>query len=175
VPTQAKLDALAELKQRLTGVKTAVLAEYRGLTVRQLSELRKQLRGASAECRIVKNRIAKLAIAGSPLDGLASHLKGPTAIVFSARDPVAVAKTLHTFGKTNQQLLVKAGFVDGQLLPATELRRLADLPSRDALRGQLVATLQGPLAQLAGLLRAPLRDLVSVLDQRSASLAKKEE
>jgi len=175
VPTQAKLDALAELKQRLTGVKTAVLAEYRGLTVRQLSELRKQLRGASAECRIVKNRIAKLAIAGSPLGGLSSHLKGPTAIVFSAQDPVAVAKTLHTFGKTNQQLLVKAGFVDGQLLPATELRRLADLPSRDALRGQLVSTLQGPLAQLVGLLRAPLRDLVSVLDQHSASLAKKEE
>jgi len=172
VPTQAKLDTLAELKQRLAGVKTAVLAEYRGLTVRQLSELRKQLRGASAECRIVKNRIAKLAIAGSPLGGLSSHLKGPTAIVFSAHDPVAVAKTLHTFGKTNQQLLVKAGF---QLLPATELRRLADLPSRDALRGQLVSTLQGPLAQLVGLLRAPLRDLVSVLDQHSTSLAKREE
>ncbi len=139
-------------------VQKVAIAEYRGLTVRQLSELRKQLRGASAECRIVKNRIAKLAIAGSPLGGLSSHLKGPTAIVFSAQDPVAVAKTLHTFGKTNQQLLVKAGFVDGQLLPATELRRLADLPSRDALRGQLVSTLQGPLAQLVGLLRAPLRD-----------------
>ena len=172
MPTQAKLDALAELKERLVGVKTAVLAEYRGLTVRQLSELRKQLRGASAECRVVKNRIAKLAIAGSPLGGLSAHLKGPTAIVFSKQDPVAVAKTLHTFGKTNQQLLVKAGVVDGLARASIPASVSA---ARDALRGQLVSALQGPLAQLVGLLRAPLRDLVTVLDQRSTSLAKKEE
>jgi len=174
VPTQEKIESLAELKKRLDGVKTAVLAEYRGLTVRQLGDLRKQLRSASAECRVVKNRIARLAIAGSPLGGLAPHLKGPTAIVFSARDPVAVAKTLHTFAKANQQLLIKAGFVEGQLLPAPELRALADLPSRETLRGQLVASVQGPLANLVGLLQAPLREIVYVLDQRSVSRTKEE-
>src|SRR5204862_218619 len=83
---------LGELKQRLGGVKTAVLTEYRGLTVRQMSELRKQLRDASATCKVVKNRIAKLAIADSPLRGLAPYFKGPTAIVISTKDPLPVAK-----------------------------------------------------------------------------------
>lgn len=169
MPTQEKVESLGELKKRLGGIKSAVLAEYRGLTVRQLSDLRKQLRGASAECHVVKNRIARLAIADSPLRGLSPHLTGPTAIVYSAADPVAMAKALHTFARANQQLQIKAGYVEGQLLPAPELKALAELPSRDALRGQLVGTLQGPMAQLVRLLTAPGRELVYVLDQRSKS------
>jgi large subunit ribosomal protein L10 len=172
VPTPEKVASLATLKRRLGGATTAVLAEYRGLTVRQLGDLRRQLRGAAAECRVVKNRIAKLAIAESPFAALSTHFTGPTAVVFSTQDPVAVAKTLHAFARTNQQLLIKAGFVEGQLLLAQELRALADLPSRDALRGRLVAGIQGPLAQVVGLLQASLRDLVSVLDQRSTSTPK---
>jgi large subunit ribosomal protein L10 len=168
VPTQEKIESLWDLKKRLSDVKTAVLTDYRGLTVRQLSDLRRQLKAASATCRVVKNRIAKRAIADSPLSGLAPHLKGPTAIVVSTHDPVAVAKALQTFAKANQQLLIKAGYVEGQVLAAQALKALADLPSRDAMRGQLVATLQGPMAQIIGLLNAPLRELVSVLEQRGA-------
>jgi len=172
VPTQEKVESLGDLKQRLGGVKTAVLAEYRGLTVRQMSELRKQLRDASATCKVVKNRIAKLAVADSPLRGLAPHFKGPTAIVISTKDPVTVAKALQSFAKANQHLLIKAGYVEGQVLPAEQLRVLADLPSRDTLRGQLVSTLQAPMAQLIGLLNAALRELVYVLEQRGADAAK---
>jgi large subunit ribosomal protein L10 len=172
VPTPEKIESLATLRKRLGGATTAVLAEYRGLTVRQLGDLRRQLRGAAAECRVVKNRIARLAIADSPLEALSTHLTGPTAIVFSAQDPVAVAKTLHTFARANQQLLIKAGFVEGHFLPAQELRALAEVPSRDTLRGRLVAGIHGPLAQVVGLLQAPLRELVSVLDQRSVSSTK---
>ena len=174
MPTHEKIASLDDLKTRLRDVKTAVLTEYRGLTVGQLSDLRRQLRTASASYKVVKNRIAKLAIADTPLKGLAPHLTGPTAIVLSREDPVAVAKTLQTFARTNQQLLIKAGYVDGQVLPPGELRALADLPSRDALRSQLVAAVQGPMAQLVGLLTAPLRELVYVLEQRGADAGKTE-
>jgi large subunit ribosomal protein L10 len=165
VPTPAKVETVEDLKTRLSGVKTVMLAEYRGLTVQQLSDLRKQLRAVSAEYRIVKNRLARLAI-GPDLAGLKRELRGPTGLVLASGDPVSVAKMLQTFARTNQALVVKAGVVDGQLLEPAGLRALADLPSREALRAQLVGTLQGPLTQLVGLLQAPQRDLVYVLEQR---------
>jgi large subunit ribosomal protein L10 len=168
VPTQEKVTAVEELKRRLDGVKTVVLTEYRGLTVQQLSELRKQLRTVSAQYKIVKNRLARLAIASSPLGGLDTHLKGPTGVIFSKDDPVAVAKALHAFARAHQALAIKAGYIEGQVLPPTELRALADLPSREALRAQLVGTIQGGLAMLVGLLTAPQRDLVYILQQRGA-------
>ncbi len=174
MPTQEKVDSLADLKRRLGDVKTAVLTEYRGLTVQQVSDLRKQLKGASATYRVVKNRIAKLAIADSPLEGLAPHLTGPTAMVLSTQDPGAVAKALQSFARANQQLLIKAGYVEGQVLAAEQIKAFADLPSRGALRGQLLASLQGPMAQLVRLLAAPLREIVYVLDQRSKSAPKAE-
>ena len=85
---------------------------------------------------------------------------------------IPVAKALQSFAKANQHLLIKAGYVEGQVLPAEQLRVLADLPSRDALRGQLVSTLQAPMAQLIGLLNAARRELVYVLEQRGADAAK---
>jgi large subunit ribosomal protein L10 len=166
VPTQEKVEAVEELKTRLRGAKTVVLTEYRGLTVQQLGDLRKQLRGVSAQYKVVKNRLARLAVSSTDLASLSPHLKGPTALVVSKDDAVAVAKALTTFTKTNQALTIKAGYVDGQALDAAGLRALADLPSRDALRSQLVAALQGPLAQLVGLLTAPQRELAYVLAQR---------
>lgn len=166
MPTQEKLAAVEDLKVRFNGVKTVVLTEYRGLTVRQLSDLRKQLRAVSAEYKVVKNRLARLAIASSELEGLSGHLKGPTGLIISKQDPVAVAKALHTFAKANQALAIKAGFVEGRMLPPAELKALADLPSKDALRSQLVGAIQGAMAQLVGLLTAPQRELVYILQQR---------
>jgi len=93
VPTQAKIENVQALKERLGTAKTAVLTEYRGLTVRQLSDLRKQLKVASAEYKVIKNRLARLAVRDSALDPLASHLTGPTGMVLSTQDPVGVAKT----------------------------------------------------------------------------------
>jgi large subunit ribosomal protein L10 len=166
VPTQDKIESLEELKRRLGGVKAAVLTEYRGLSVQQLSELRKQLRSASATCRVVKNRIARLAVSDTALEGLAPHLKGPTALVLSREDPVAVAKTLQSFAKANPALAVKMGFVDGQVVAAEDLKALADLPSKEAMRAQLVGMIQAPLAQLVSLLQAAPRELVYVLAER---------
>jgi large subunit ribosomal protein L10 len=171
MPTQEKVETVEELKTRLRGVKTVLLAEYRGLTVQQLSDFRKQLKAVSAEYKVVKNRLARLAIGASELQALGGELKGPTGMILGKGDPVSVAKAVHTFARTNQALVIKAGFVDGQVLQPNGLKTLADLPSRDALRAQLVGAVTGPLAQLVGLLQAPQRELVYVLSQRGKQAA----
>jgi large subunit ribosomal protein L10 len=171
VPTQEKIETVEDLRKRLDGVKTVMLTEYRGLTVSQLSELRKQLRTVRAEYKVVKNRLARLAGAERGFEALRPHLKGPTALVIAKDDPVAVAKALTTFARTNQALAIKVGVVDGQLVPADGIKALSELPSRDALRAQLVGMLQGPLAQLVGLLSAPQRELVYVLEARGKATA----
>jgi large subunit ribosomal protein L10 len=166
VPTQAKVESVAALKERLGAAQTAVLTEYRGLSVRQLSDLRKQLKGAAAEYKVVKNRLARLAIKGSALDSLGAHFKGPTGLVFTKQDPVAVAKALHAFVKNNPALTIKLGLVEGKVLQPAELKALADLPSKEQLRAQIVGAVQGPMSQLVSLLQAPMRQLVYVLEAR---------
>jgi large subunit ribosomal protein L10 len=166
MPTQEKIETVADLKTRLSGVKTVMLAEYRGLTVQQLSDFRKQLRAVSAEYKVVKNRLAKLAIGASELQAIGGELKGPTGLILGKGDPVSVAKAVHTFARTNQALVIKVGLVDGQVLQPNGLKALADLPSKEALRALIVGALTGPLAQLVGLLQAPQRELVYVLSQR---------
>lgn len=173
MPTQTKTNSVEALRSRLDGVKAAILTEYRGLTVQQLSDLRKQLKTAAAEYRVVKNRLARLAIQGSPLDGLAPHLTGPTGVVIGRRDPVAMAKALSGFAKVNTALQIKVGFIEGQLLPPHEVKALAELPSGDALRSQLLGTVQGPMARLVGLVTAPLRELVSIIEARGKGAAAK--
>ena len=143
MPNAEKSESVQSLKERFEGVRTAVLTEYRGLTVRQISDLRKQLKGAAAEYKVVKNRLARLAVKGSPLDPLAPHLKGPTGVAFSRQDPVAVAKALQAFVRANPALTIKVGLVEGKVLEPQALRSLADLPSKEALRSQLVGVWPG--------------------------------
>ena len=167
MPTQAKAESVEALKERLGTARSAVLTEYRGLTVRQLSDLRKQLKAAAAEYKVVKNRLARLAVKDSHLEPLAGHLKGPTGLVIVRQDPVGVAKALQAFVRTNQAFAIKVGLVEGKVLETAELKALADLPSKDALRAQVVGALQGPMSQLVSLLTAPQRELVQVLEARS--------
>jgi large subunit ribosomal protein L10 len=171
VPTAAKVTAVYDLKTRLQGVSSVFLAEYRGLTVQQLSELRRQLRAVSAEYKVVKNRLARLAVSSSDLAAIAPHLTGPTGFIIARDEPVAVAKTLQAFTRTVPTLALKAGIVEGQMLGPDELKALADLPSKAVLRSQLVGAIQGPLAQLAGLLERVQRDLVYILEQRGERAA----
>ncbi|MBI2524424.1 MAG: 50S ribosomal protein L10 [Candidatus Rokubacteria bacterium] len=171
MPNAEKAESVQSLKQRFEGVRTAVLTEYRGLTVRQISDLRKQLKGAAAEYKVVKNRLARLAVKGSPLDPLAPHLTGPTGVAFSRHDPVAVAKALQAFVRANPALMLKVGLVEGKVVEPQALRSLADLPSKEVLRGQLVGAIQGPMRQLVSLLTAPQRELVRVLEARSEGAA----
>jgi ribosomal protein L10 len=166
VPTRAKIESVGALRERLGTARTAVLTEYRGLTVRQLSDLRKQLKASSAEYKVVKNRLARLAVKDSALDPLATHLTGPTGLVLTRQDPVAVAKALQAFVRTNPALTIKVGLVEGKVLQPPELRALAELPSKEALRAQLVGALEGPMGQLVWLLTAPHRELAQVLEAR---------
>jgi large subunit ribosomal protein L10 len=171
VPTQEKIAAVEDLKQRLVGVKTVLLTEYRGLTVQQISELRKQLRVVSAQYKVVKNRLAKIAISSSELEVLGPQLTGPVALIVSKDDPVAVAKAVSTFARTNQAFTVKGGFVDGRLMPPEGLKALAELPSKEALRAQLVGVISGPLTQLVSLLLAPQRELAYILAEHGKGAA----
>jgi large subunit ribosomal protein L10 len=167
VPTQEKTESVATLRERLQPVRTAVITEYRGLTVQQLSDLRKQLKAVQSEYKVVKNRLARLAVKELALDSLATHFKGPTGLVFTAKDPVPMAKALQTFMRTNPALTIKVGLVEGKVVAPAELKALAELPSKEALRSQLVGALQGPLSQLVSLLAAPQRELVRILEARS--------
>ncbi len=167
MPTQAKVQSVLALKERLGTAKTAVLTEYRGLTVRQLSDLRKQLKAMAGEYKVVKNRLARLAVKDSPLHPLAPHLTGPTGLVLTGQDPVGVARALQAFVRANPALTIKVGLVEGKVLAAQELRALADLPSKETLRAQLVGALQGPMSQMVTLLTAPHRELARVLEARS--------
>lgn len=167
MPTQAKIDSVQALKERLGTARTAVLTEYRGLSVRQLSDLRRQLKATAAEYKVVKNRLARLAVRDSPLDPLASRLTGPTGVVLTKQDPVGVVKALQAFIRANPALIVKLGFVEGKLLEPQELRALAELPPKEVLRAQLVGALQGPMSRLISLLTAPQQELVRVLEARS--------
>jgi large subunit ribosomal protein L10 len=160
-------ESVAELKERFSGVQTAVLTEYRGLTVRQLSDLRKQLKGAAAEYKVVKNRLARIAIKDSPLDGLGKHLTGPTGVAYTRKDPVPVAKALQAFVRSNPALTIKVGIVEGKVLEPAALKSLADLPSKDALRAQIVGAVQGPMGKIVTLLTAVQGELVRVLEGRS--------
>jgi ribosomal protein L10 len=175
VPTQEKTRSVEALRERLGTAKTAVLTEYRGLTVRQISDLRKQLKAAAAEYKVVKNRLARLAVKDMNLDPLGVHFKGPTGLVFTEKDPVPVAKALQNFIRANPTLTIKLGLVEGKVVQPAELKALADLPSREALRSQLVGALQGPASQLVSLLTAPQRELVRVLEARSQSAAQPHE
>ena len=162
-----KTESVEELKERFNGVQTAVLTEYRGLTVRQLSDLRKQLKGAAAEYKVVKNRLARIAIKDSPLDGLGKHLTGPTGVAYTKKDPVPVAKALQAFLRNNPALTIKVGIVEGKVLEPAALKSLADLPSKDALRAQIVGAVQGPMGKIVTLLTAVQGELVRVLEARS--------
>ena len=171
MPTQEKIETVEDLKQRLDGVKTVLLTEYRGLTVQQIGELRKQLRAVSAQYKVVKNRLAKIAISSTELEVLKPQLTGPVAFIVSKDDPVAVAKAVSVFARTNQALTIKGGYVDGRLMQPEGLKALAELPSKEALRGQLVGAISGPLTQLVSLLQAPQRELAYVLAERGKDAA----
>ena len=163
--TAAKVETVEALRQRLSGVRSAVLTEYRGLTVSQLAELRRQLKAVSAEYTVVKNTLARRAIQASSLAGVSPYLTGPTGMVLARRDAAAVAKALQTFQRGNPALQIKAAYVEGTILPPEGVRALADLPSREVLLGQVVGAFQAPIAGLVATMEGLLRGLVSVVDQ----------
>ncbi len=150
-----KIAAVAELANRFSSSAGVVLTEYRGLSVKALKELRRSL-GDEASYSVSKNTLTTIAAREAGVDGIEEHLVGPTAIAFIDGDPVIVAKGLRDFARTNPQLVIKGGVLDGKFMSPDEVRRLADLESRDVLLAKVAGALQGVLQQAVSLAAAPL-------------------
>jgi large subunit ribosomal protein L10 len=150
-----KGEAVAELTESFTSASAAVLTEYRGLTVKQLKELRTAL-GADTTYAVVKNTLTKIAAGNAGLDGLDELLAGPTAVAFVGGDPVTAAKALRDFAKAHPALVVKGGVMDGKALTADEIKKLADLESREVLLAKLAGAMKASLTQAVYLFAAPL-------------------
>src|SRR5918999_3408159 len=162
---------VAELTERLRETETMLVADYRGLTMTDIDDLRTQLLQHGARFRVVKNTLTRRAAEAAGAEALLSLLEGPTAIAFleSDGDPVAVAKALSDAARTGRVLVIRGGILEGATITADEVEELAKLPPADVLRAQLVGALTGPL-QIVGLFAAPMRDFVGVLDARIRQL-----
>jgi large subunit ribosomal protein L10 len=160
-----------ELTDRLKSTETLIVADYRGLSVSQIDELRGKLIERGARFTVVKNTLTKRAAEAAGVEPLLALLDGPTAIAFleSDGDPAAVAKALDEAG-TADVLVVRGGLLDGAEIGADDVKRLAKLPPTDVLRAQLVGALAGSLTTVVGLFAAPMRDLVGVIDARIKQL-----
>jgi large subunit ribosomal protein L10 len=156
VPRPDKVAKVAEVKDDLTGAAATLLTHYRGLSVKELAELRAKLRETHAELRVVKNTLARRAAADAGIDGFEELLVGPTGLVFCAEDPVGPAKALKAFAKDHPDLVIRGGYLDGEVLDEAAAIKLADLASRDELLATLAGLLYGALANTARLLQAPL-------------------
>ncbi|SCX46810.1 LSU ribosomal protein L10P [Klenkia marina] len=163
MPTQAKDAAIAEITSRFQDSSAAVLTEYRGLTVAQLSQLRRSL-GAGSSYAVVKNTLTKRAADSVGHADLAPLLNGPTAIAFIAGDPVEAAKAIRDFAKANPALVVKGGVVEGRTVDAAEVTRLADVESREVLLAKLAGAMKGNLTKAAGLFQAPLSQVARLAE-----------
>lgn len=150
-----KQAAVAEIAESFSGAAGAVLTEYRGLTVKELQTLRRSL-GENADYAVVKNTLAKIAAKEAGIEGFDDLLTGPTAIAFIKGDVVEAAKGLRDFAKANPTLVIKGGVLDGNILDAKEIAKLADLESREVLLGKLAGALLASLSQAVYLLNAPL-------------------
>lgn len=165
-----KREFVASLAAVFADTSFVLVAQNKGLTVADVSELRRRMRAAGATYKVAKNRLATLALEGTRFDGVKPLLKGPTALAWST-DPVAVAKTAVEFAKTNDKFVVLGGALGTQTLNAEGVKALAELPSLETLRAQLVGLIQTPATRIAGILQAPGGQVARVL----SAYAKKDE
>jgi len=157
-----KVAAVAELTNRFSSSAGVVLTEYRGLSVKALRELRRSL-GDQASYSVSKNTLTTIAAREAGIDAIEEQLVGPTAIAFIDGDPVVVAKGLRDFARTNPQLVIKGGVLDGKFMTPDEVRKLADLESREVLLAKVAGALQGVLQQAISLVSAPLSQTARLL------------
>jgi len=160
-----KATAIDELREKLGTARSAVLTDFRGLSVAEITELRTLCRKSAVEYKVVKNTLAKIAIKDTELQGLAACLEGPTAVAFSREDPMAPSRVLTTWGKSRPTFAIKGGVVEGRVVSPEEIKALATLPPREVLLAQVAGAFNAPIQALVNVLAGPIRALASVLDQ----------
>ena len=171
---EQKQAVVAEVSAQLAGAQAVILAEYRSIAVKDMTELRKKARGSGVYLRVLKNTLARRAVAGTPFKGLTEKMVGPLAYGISS-DPVAAAKVLQEFAKDNEKFVIKAGAMPNLVLSAREVVELAKMPSRQELLAKLVATLQAPIAKFVRTLNEVpgkfARTLAAVRNQKQQQAA----
>jgi large subunit ribosomal protein L10 len=169
---QDKERIVSELAERLKGSQNLLVADYRGLTMPEIDELRTKLLETGARFSVVKNTLTRLAAEQAGVKELLDLVDGPTAIAFidAEGDPAAAAKILNDTARAHDVLVIRGGLLEGDTVSDVEVKRLATLPPADVLRAQLVGAVAAPMTTVVGLFTAPLRDLVNVLDARIKQL-----
>lgn len=169
ITREQKEQFVAEYTENFKKAQAVYLADYRGLSVEQMSELRGNLRenGGSSVLTVAKNTLLKLALEQADRPALDELLEGPTAVLFAYDDPVAPVKVLRNYADENEELVLKGGLLGVDVLDSDDLARLADLPSREEILATLVGAIQAPARQLVSLLQAPQRDLILTLQARA--------
>lgn len=158
----AKVSAVAEIKERFESAHTALVTEYRGMSVPQVTELRKAL-GSEVSYNVAKNTLVKRAAAEAGVEGLDDLLSGPTAIAFVTGEAVDAAKALKTFAKDNKELVLKGGVMDGKVLSVDDIEKIAELDNRETLLAKMAGALKGNQNKAAGMFNAPASQMARLL------------
>lgn len=173
MPTATKEGLVAEIKDRFANSEAVIMADYRGLSVKEMQQLRVKVREVGGDIKVYKNSLTEIAIRELALPNMDEYLQGPTAFVFIAEDAVAPAKALTAFAKEHQALELKGGFVQNQVVNADGVKAIATLPSREELIAKLLGTMQNPIVGFARVLNGPVeafaRTVQAVADQKAAA------
>lgn len=161
---EQKQEAVEQIRGKFERSVAAILTDYRGLNVSEATQLRRELREAGVEYRVLKNTLVRFAAEKAGLAGLNPHLVGPTAIAFSYDDPVAPARILAKFTKERKKLAIKSGVLEGKIIDVSAVNALAALPSREVLLAQALAALQSPISGFVNVLQGNLRNFVGVIN-----------
>ena len=165
MPTKKQKELFVEtVYEKMQSCKSAILADYRGLTVAAVTDLRNKLRDNNSDLKVAKNTLIKIAVDKMGIEGLDPYLEGPTAIAFGYDDPVAPAKILSEFARTNKDLEIKGGVLEGRVITPEGVKGLASLPSREVLLAKVLGGMQAPLNGFANVLQGNIRNFVYVLE-----------
>ncbi len=164
---QEKQEAADVLHEKFARAKSAIITEYAGINVEQITDMRSKLRKAQVEYRVVKNTLARKAAEGTSLEPLKDHFVGPVGIALSYDDVVAPARVLFDFNKTQAKLQLKIGILDGKLLQPADIKALATLPPLNVLRGKIIGLLQAPASRIVGTLAAPAGQVARIIQAKA--------
>lgn len=164
-PKPKKIETVRELTEKVSRARGIYFTEYKGLTVAEITELRRQCYKNNVDYVVCKNTFARRVMREKGYDAALKHLQGPTALAFGYEDPAVAAKVLHEFSSKNEKLVLKGGVFEGKAISAKDIEAIKDLPSREVALSMLIAAIYGPVQGFYNVTSAVLRDFVSVIDQ----------